>query len=195
MFGHNDDFVWADILREMAHCSKQYLNNRCEPLQRIPHMEETCRAWEECMHRDPSAVGRARVFAETAAQVINGFVEEISWKTLVGTTFRCICRIALNVCISFEGIHTCISRFHYRLREQPSQPVSSSACTWNICANFGAKQYIPYSFAFSVSTGIIPSSPDFGTLGPSGISWFLPLACFPCCTALTFKGSYSMEEG
>ncbi|KAF8330434.1 Di-sulfide bridge nucleocytoplasmic transport domain-containing protein [Cantharellus anzutake] len=73
----------ANILREMAHCSKQYLDNRCEPSQRVPHMEETCRAWEECMHRDPSAVGRARIFAETAAQVVNGFVEEISWKTLV----------------------------------------------------------------------------------------------------------------
>lgn len=35
------------------------------------------------MNQDPSAVGRARVAAETFAQVANSFVEEISWKTLV----------------------------------------------------------------------------------------------------------------
>jgi hypothetical protein len=46
-------------------------------------MEATCRQLEECMNQDPSAVGRARVAAETFAQVANSFVEEISWKTLV----------------------------------------------------------------------------------------------------------------
>lgn len=35
------------------------------------------------MNRDPSLVGRARVGAELVAEVINGFVEPISWKTLV----------------------------------------------------------------------------------------------------------------
>ena len=50
------------------------------------------------MHRDPSVVGRARIFAETAAQVVNGFVEEISWKTLVGTACVYVCRVVLNVC-------------------------------------------------------------------------------------------------
>jgi hypothetical protein len=36
------------------------------------------------MARDPSKVGRARVSAELIAEVVNGFVEPISWKTLVG---------------------------------------------------------------------------------------------------------------
>jgi hypothetical protein len=35
------------------------------------------------MARDPSKVGRARVSAELIAEVVNGFVEPISWKTLV----------------------------------------------------------------------------------------------------------------
>lgn len=35
------------------------------------------------MNRDPSKVGRARVGAELIAEVVNGFVEPISWKTLV----------------------------------------------------------------------------------------------------------------
>ncbi len=35
------------------------------------------------MNRDPSIVGRAKVGAELIAEVVNGFVEPISWKTLV----------------------------------------------------------------------------------------------------------------
>ena len=35
------------------------------------------------MNRDPTIVGRARVGAELIAEVVNGFVEPISWKTLV----------------------------------------------------------------------------------------------------------------
>lgn len=37
------------------------------------------------MQRDPSAVGRARVVAETIGEVVDSFVEPISWKTLVST--------------------------------------------------------------------------------------------------------------
>lgn len=38
------------------------------------------------MDRDPSKVGRAKVGAELIAEVVNGFVEPISWKTLVSNT-------------------------------------------------------------------------------------------------------------
>ena len=37
------------------------------------------------MNRDPTKVGRARVGAELIAEVVNGFVDPISWKTLVRT--------------------------------------------------------------------------------------------------------------
>jgi Di-sulfide bridge nucleocytoplasmic transport domain len=47
-------------------------------------MLRQCGAWETCMNRDPTVVGRAKVGAELIAEVINGFVEPISWKTLVG---------------------------------------------------------------------------------------------------------------
>lgn len=70
-------------LREIQHCTQRYLVNKCTPETRIPHMEATCREWEHCMNQDPRSVGRARVAAETFAQVVNSFVEEISWKTLV----------------------------------------------------------------------------------------------------------------
>jgi hypothetical protein len=46
-------------------------------------MEKACLAWEKCMNRDPTVVGRARVSAETFAEIVNSFIEPISYKTMV----------------------------------------------------------------------------------------------------------------
>jgi hypothetical protein len=71
----------ADILQEIAMCASQHKTNLCT--QPLPAMAHQCASWETCMNRDPTTVGRAKVGAETIAEVVNGFVEPISWKTLV----------------------------------------------------------------------------------------------------------------
>lgn len=73
-----------EIVQEITACALQYRNNLCET-NPIPAMAHQCATWETCMNRDPSKVGRARVGAELIAEVINGFVEPISWKTLIFT--------------------------------------------------------------------------------------------------------------
>lgn len=75
------------ILAEMSLCSRNYIENRCSPDMRVPAMEIRCNAWEKCMNRDPSQVGRARVSAETFAEIINSFIEPISYKTMVFLSF------------------------------------------------------------------------------------------------------------
>lgn len=77
----------ADILQEMAMCSKDYLANNCMPGKRVPALETMCNAWERCMNRDPKIVGRARVSAETFAEIINGFLRPISFKSMVFVIF------------------------------------------------------------------------------------------------------------
>ena len=71
-------------------CATLYKNNLCATSP-IPAMVQQCSNWESCMNRDPVVVGRAKVGAELIAEVINGFVEPISWKTLVRKPFL-ICR-------------------------------------------------------------------------------------------------------
>lgn len=73
----------AEILSEISVCSKDYLENRCSPDQRVPAMQMACQAWERCMERDPAKVGRARVSAETFAEIVNSLIEPISYKTMV----------------------------------------------------------------------------------------------------------------
>ncbi|KAG1777286.1 Di-sulfide bridge nucleocytoplasmic transport domain-containing protein [Suillus placidus] len=73
-----------DIVQEIGMCATQYRNNLCEN-NPVPAMIQQCASWKTCMDRDPTMVGRARVGAELIADVINGFVEPISWKTLAFT--------------------------------------------------------------------------------------------------------------
>ena len=73
----------AGVMGEITLCSKQYVENRCSPDLRVPAMEKACLAWEACMRRDPSVIGRAKLSAETFAEIINGFIEPISYKTMV----------------------------------------------------------------------------------------------------------------
>lgn len=46
-------------------------------------MERKCSGWEECMSREVVVVGKTRVVAETLAEVVNGFVDVISLRTMV----------------------------------------------------------------------------------------------------------------
>jgi len=69
-----------DVVQEIKACSVLYKNNFCEG-NIVPHMFQPCGEWETCMNRDPSKIGRARIGAQLLAEIVNAFVENISWKT------------------------------------------------------------------------------------------------------------------
>ena len=76
-----------EILQDITTCTTLYRTNLCGTSP-IPAMVHQCATWETCMSRDPKVVGRAKVGAEMLAEVVNGFVEPISWKTLVGLSYN-----------------------------------------------------------------------------------------------------------
>lgn len=92
-------------------------------------MAQQCANWESCMNRDPTAIGRAKVGAELIAEVINGFVEPITWKTLVRKrlvlmSFQLALRIVLvDFYIDFTGL---LNRFH----QHPTLSLSRQASTY-----------------------------------------------------------------
>ncbi|KAI9460204.1 Di-sulfide bridge nucleocytoplasmic transport domain-containing protein [Lactarius psammicola] len=73
-----------DIVQDISNCAAHFKANLCGS-NPVPAMLRQCGTWETCMNRDPTVVGRAKVGAELIAEVINGFVEPISWKTLAFT--------------------------------------------------------------------------------------------------------------
>jgi len=74
-----------ELRAEILQCAKAYVDNRCEPGTRIPAMERRCADWEECMNREVVVTGKTRVVAETLAEIVNGFVDVISFKTMVSS--------------------------------------------------------------------------------------------------------------
>jgi len=80
----NNTDLHSDVVQEIKACSVLYKNNFCEG-NIVPHMFQPCGEWETCMNRDPSKIGRARIGAQLLAEIVNAFVENISWKTFVST--------------------------------------------------------------------------------------------------------------
>ena len=69
------------------------------------------------MNRDPTKVGRAKVGAELIAEVVNGFVEPISWKTLVRAVilYSHFLRADYD---QHEGLHLDIAIIPYSFHQQ-----------------------------------------------------------------------------
>lgn len=86
----------AEVLAEMAACSKNYVENQCGADTRLPALETVCSNWELCMNRDPSAVKRARLSAHTFAEIFNSFVEPISLKTMLFTITLVVVGLVVN---------------------------------------------------------------------------------------------------
>ncbi|KAG8743941.1 hypothetical protein FRC10_011127 [Ceratobasidium sp. 414] len=99
-------------------CTSQYLLNKCGPDLAIPHMKQFCDEWERCLQRDASIVGRARVAAETLAEVVNGFVEPITWKTLASILGFSVSTLLLIVMV----LNASASLMRPKAEAQPPHP-------------------------------------------------------------------------
>jgi hypothetical protein len=90
------DEAMAEVLSEMAQCSRNYIENQCGADARLPALEAICSNWELCMNRDPAAVKRAKLSAYTFAEIVNSFFEPISLKTMAFASILVILSIAVN---------------------------------------------------------------------------------------------------
>ncbi|KAF8577542.1 hypothetical protein K439DRAFT_1639587 [Ramaria rubella] len=90
-----------DSLHEIRACGKLYTDNFCAD-KPSPIILEQCHEWAACMKRDASIVGRTKLLAEVIGEVINGFMERITWRTLIFTTTSLAMGIAfINTLLMF----------------------------------------------------------------------------------------------
>jgi len=71
-----------EIIKEVEKCSKQYNENKCNPITRIPAMETTCIQWELCMEKNPSNLPKSKILAEILSEVLDSFILNMSYKTM-----------------------------------------------------------------------------------------------------------------
>ncbi|KAF9451759.1 hypothetical protein P691DRAFT_698517 [Macrolepiota fuliginosa MF-IS2] len=121
-----------EIVQEISMCALQYKNNLCDT-NSVPAMVQQCAKWEACMNRDPAVVGRAKVSAELIAEVVNGFVEPISWKTLIFTLSS----------LSFLTIFVNALLSLYRSRHQPTNNVPTPSQPYAIASGTPFPQPFP----------------------------------------------------
>ncbi|KAG6902967.1 hypothetical protein C0995_008540 [Termitomyces sp. Mi166 len=130
-----------DIVQEISLCSLQYKTNLCEQ-NAVPAMAQQCENWKTCMNRDPAIVGRARVGAELIAEVVNGFVEPISWKALAFTlTSLSFLTVFINSLLSL-----------FRARQQPAAPTAPHQ-------PLQAQPSLPYPAHFGPGPGYLTPTP------------------------------------
>ncbi|PWZ00813.1 hypothetical protein BCV70DRAFT_200080 [Testicularia cyperi] len=114
-----------DTLSEITACASAYTANRCGTDLQAPALAAACKNWERCSARDPAVVGTARVTAETFAEILNGFVDAVSWKTMLFTL--------LTLSIVVGATNSTLSFFRIKSRTKPlsqtQQHASSSAST------------------------------------------------------------------
>lgn len=74
------------IVQQIEECTKHYFENNCHfsAGNSAPALDSLCRKWKVCMEQDPTmSVSRAKVTAETLAEILNGFVEKVSYKSML----------------------------------------------------------------------------------------------------------------
>lgn len=76
------DIYVSDTLQEISKCSREYYRNKCDNAKIPPLLENKCTEWSKCMNRDPQLIGRSKLTAEIFADIINGFIRPISWKSI-----------------------------------------------------------------------------------------------------------------
>ncbi|ABN65144.2 predicted protein [Scheffersomyces stipitis CBS 6054] len=78
---HKLEVYISNAFAEIAKCERAYQRNNCN--RRAPLLEAKCTEWEKCMNSDPQLIGKSKITAETFADIVNGFIRPISWKSLV----------------------------------------------------------------------------------------------------------------
>ncbi|SPO22919.1 related to BRL1 - essential nuclear envelope integral membrane protein [Ustilago trichophora] len=106
-----------DTLSEITACAAAYTANRCGTDLQAPALASACKNWERCSARDPAVVGTARVTAETFAEILNGFVDSVSWKTMF---FTLIC---FSIVVGATNSFLSFFRIKSRSRTQDSDHV------------------------------------------------------------------------
>nr|CDI52317.1 conserved hypothetical protein [Melanopsichium pennsylvanicum 4] len=119
-----------DTLAEITACTAAYTANRCGTDLQAPALASACKNWERCSARDPAVVGTARVTAETFAEILNGFVDSVSWKTML---FTLICfSIVVGATNSFLSFFRIKSQSHTQGSNQGLRPTQHSGPNPNV---------------------------------------------------------------
>jgi len=92
------DAATLELRRDNIECAKKFMENGCSAATRFPALEQSCNEWEECMQREVVVHGKSRIIVETIADLVNGFFEVVSFKTMVRPLLARLLLCARDAC-------------------------------------------------------------------------------------------------
>ncbi|RIB18191.1 Di-sulfide bridge nucleocytoplasmic transport domain-containing protein [Gigaspora rosea] len=74
----------TEVTRQAHKCTQNYLINQCDPVSRVPFLEENCTFWEKCIGQDPyNVVTRAEVISGLIARLISAFISNLTHESMI----------------------------------------------------------------------------------------------------------------
>ncbi|BGO94103.1 hypothetical protein NBRC10512_002874 [Rhodotorula toruloides] len=131
----------VELRSEIVQCAKAYVDNFCQE-KRMPALARQCVEWEECMNKEVVVVGKTRVVAETLAEVVNGFVDVISLKTMLF--------VLLTLGITIYGSSVALSVLASRPSPPPPSPSPSAHPHFPHLSPYGTPAY-PYGLPYNAA--------------------------------------------
>ena len=75
------------MIKENMHCQEEFEQHGCNNRASLGRaFIPLCDKWEACMSRDAMAIARGRISAHTFAEILNEFVEPLSYKFIVSSS-------------------------------------------------------------------------------------------------------------
>lgn len=117
-------------MQDITICVRHFKTNLCA-INPIPAMVHQCASWETCANRDPTTVGHLKVGAETIAEMLDSFVESMSWKMWISIP---IPKHEAHIMI-FVGCHPGVTfntgriQKHVAVVKAPCTDAMASGCT------------------------------------------------------------------
>lgn len=84
-------FQMLKLQQKIKNCQTQYISNFCD--DSVPALQQKCSEWASCMLKNPATVGKLKLSAELLAEILDSFIQPISWKTVLfifASVFGCI---------------------------------------------------------------------------------------------------------
>ncbi|KAI9031820.1 Di-sulfide bridge nucleocytoplasmic transport domain-containing protein [Phycomyces nitens] len=68
-------------------CRQRYSENYCSSPDLAPFLIPYCDQWEQCMQRDSTMIGRAKIGTRIFGELINSIIESLSLKSMVSQSW------------------------------------------------------------------------------------------------------------
>lgn len=103
---------------DVVACEREYTSNHCDAP--IPGVIKLCADLTRCLNRDTTEVGRATVYVEVLAGVINSFIEPFStWTVIVIATMVLLAVVLPN--LAFSSVRSKFAPNSHREQHQQHQ--------------------------------------------------------------------------